>query len=230
MAYTINLTDGTIFATIADGTINTSSSMTLVGKNYAGYGEFLDENFIHLLENGSNTTAPSAPLTGQIWWDKGNSLMKVYNGSTWKVISASTASSTAPTSNVTGDLWYDTTNQLLKVYTGTTWLTVGPSVTGGTGAQGSVGIPGQFVFTQSTPTTTWNINHNLGTKNFVWDIRDTSNNVILPDSITFTDTQKQVAVINPELSVTYNNVNEPIKYLQTCNFPNVISQTFNVTV
>ena len=46
MAYTINLTDGTIFATVADGTINTSSSMVLVGKNYAGYGEFLDENFI----------------------------------------------------------------------------------------------------------------------------------------------------------------------------------------
>ena len=43
MAYTINLTDGTIFATIADGTINTSSSMTLIGKNYAGYGDFLDE-------------------------------------------------------------------------------------------------------------------------------------------------------------------------------------------
>ena len=138
MAYTINLTDGTIFATIADGTINTSSSMTLVGKNYAGYGEFLDENFIHLLENGSNTTAPTAPLTGQIWWDKGNALMKVYNGSAWKVISASTASSTAPTSNVTGDLWYDTTNSLLKVYTGSTWLTVGPSVTDGTGAQANV--------------------------------------------------------------------------------------------
>ena len=67
MAYTINLTDGTVFATISDGTINTSSSMILVGKNYAGYGEFLDENFIHLLENGSNTTAPPAPLTGQSW-------------------------------------------------------------------------------------------------------------------------------------------------------------------
>ena len=50
MAYTINLTDGQIFATIPDGTINTASSMTLVGKNYAGYGEFLDENFIRLLE------------------------------------------------------------------------------------------------------------------------------------------------------------------------------------
>ena len=70
MAYTINLTDGQVFATVADGTINTSSSMILVGKNYAGYGEFLDENFIHLLESGSNTTAPGAPLTGQLWFNK----------------------------------------------------------------------------------------------------------------------------------------------------------------
>ena len=103
MAYTINLTDGTIFATVADGTINTASSMTLVGKNYAGYGEFLDENFIHLLENGSNTTAPGAPLTGQLWWDKSTNTMKVYNGTQFKVISASTASASAPTSNVAGE-------------------------------------------------------------------------------------------------------------------------------
>jgi hypothetical protein len=135
MAYTINLTDGSIFAVIPDGTINTSSSMTLVGKNYAGYGEFLDENFIRLLENGSNTTAPGAPVTGQLWWDKTNSLLKVYNGTTFKTISAATASASAPTSNVTGDLWYDTTNQLLKVWTGSTFLTVGPSTVAGTGVQ-----------------------------------------------------------------------------------------------
>jgi len=138
MAYTINLTDGTIFATIADGTINTQSSMVLVGKNYAGYGEFLDENFIHLLENSSNTTAPGAPLEGQLWWDSGNSLLKVYNGTTFKVISASTASATAPSSNVTGDLWYDTTNQQLKVYTGTAFLLVGPAFTAGTGETGAI--------------------------------------------------------------------------------------------
>jgi hypothetical protein len=135
MSYTINLTDGTIFATIPDGTINTSSSMILVGKNYAGYGEFLDENFIHLLENSSNTTAPGAPLTGQLWWDSANGLLKVYNGSTFKTISAATSSATAPTGNVIGDLWYDTTNSLLKVWTGSAWLTVGPSVVSGTGAQ-----------------------------------------------------------------------------------------------
>ena len=135
MAYTINLTDGSIFAVIPDGTINTSSSMTLVGKNYAGYGEFLDENFIRLLENGSNTTAPGAPITGQLWWDKTNNLLKVYNGTTFKTISAATASASAPTSNVTGDLWYDTVNQLLKVWTGSTFLTVGPSTVAGTGVQ-----------------------------------------------------------------------------------------------
>jgi hypothetical protein len=135
MAYTINLTDGSIFAVVADGTINTSSSMTLVGKNYAGYGEFLDENFIHLLENNANSTAPGAPLTGQLWWNKTLNVMQVYNGTTWKTISAATASSTAPTSNVAGDLWFDTTNQLLKVYTGTAFLTVGPSVVAGTGVQ-----------------------------------------------------------------------------------------------
>ena len=133
MAYTINLTNGTIFATIADGTINTASSMTLIGKNYAGYGQFLDDNFIHLLESGANSTPPGAPLTGQLWWDTANGLLKVYNGSTFKTVSSTTAQSSAPTSNVTGDLWYDTTNQQLKVYTGTSWLVVGPAFTSGQG-------------------------------------------------------------------------------------------------
>jgi len=138
MSYTINLTDGALFATIADGTINTTSSMTLVGKNYAGYGEFLDTNFIHLLENSSDTTAPGAPLSGQLWWDSGNGLMKVYTGTQWKTISSATSSSTAPTNNVTGDLWYDTTNQQLKVWTGSAFLLVGPQFTADTGVTGAI--------------------------------------------------------------------------------------------
>jgi hypothetical protein len=112
--------------------------MVLVGKNYAGYGEFLDTNFIHLLENSSNTTAPGAPLEGQLWWDSGNSLLKVYNGTTFKTISAATASSSAPTSNVTGDLWYDTTNQQLKVWTGSAFLLVGPQFSAGEGTSGAI--------------------------------------------------------------------------------------------
>ena len=138
MAYTINLTDGNVFATIADGTVNTSSSMILVGKNYAGYGEFLDENFVHLLENGANTTAPSSPLTGQLWWDKTNSLLKVYNGTIFKTISAATSSATEPTSNVQGDLWYDTVNQQVKVWTGAAFIVVGPAFSSSQGTTGAI--------------------------------------------------------------------------------------------
>jgi len=138
MAYTINLTDGQIFATIPDGTINTASSMTLVGKNYAGYGEFLDENFIRLLENGANTTAPSAPLIGQLWWDKTNNVMKVWNGTTFKTISAATASSAQPTNNITGDLWFNTTAQQLFVWNGSAFVLVGPASTAGQGTSGAV--------------------------------------------------------------------------------------------
>jgi hypothetical protein len=145
MAYTINLTDGTVFATISDGTINQIASgtpsvplITLVGKNYAGYGEFLDENFVHLLESGSNTIAPTAPLTGQLWWDKTNNVLKIYNGTTFKVISAATASASEPTSNVAGDLWFDTSNQQLKVYTGAAFLVVGPGYTSAQGTSGAI--------------------------------------------------------------------------------------------
>jgi hypothetical protein len=138
MSYTINLTDGTIFAVVADGTINTDSSQTLVGKNYAGYGEFLNENYIRLLENASNTSAPGAPLTGQLWWDKTNSIMKVYNGTVFKVISAATASASQPSSNVAGDLWFDTTNDQLKAYSGSAFITIGPASTAGEGTSGAI--------------------------------------------------------------------------------------------
>lgn len=138
MAYTITLTDGEIFATIADGTVNTDSSMTLVGKNWAGYGQFLDNNFIRLLENGANTSAPGDPLVGQLWWDSTVGAMKAYNGTTFKTIGGAAASSTAPTSNIAGDLWYDTVNQQLNVYTGTAFIVVGPAFTPGTGTTGAI--------------------------------------------------------------------------------------------
>jgi len=138
MSYTITLTDGSIFATIPDGTINTSSSMTLVGKNYAGYGQFINDDIIRLLENGSNTTAPGAPLVGQLWWDQTTDTMKVYNGTTFKVISGATASSSAPTSNVAGDLWYDSVNAQLNVYSGSAFILVGPAYTAGTGVTGAI--------------------------------------------------------------------------------------------
>jgi hypothetical protein len=144
MAYTINLTNGTTFATITDGTVNTASSMTLIGKNYAGYGQFLDDNFIHLLENNANSTAPPAPLTGQLWWDSTNTLLKVYSGVTWKVIGGATASASAPSPAVQGDLWYDTLNQQLKVCSVAgapgTFIVVGPAYSSAQGQSGAIPV------------------------------------------------------------------------------------------
>lgn len=137
MAYTITKTDGTVVTTIADGTVDTTTNLTLVGKNYAGYGVFLNSNFIKLLENAASTTAPAAPVTGQLWWDKSNNLLKVYTGSSFKTVSSSTASSSAPSGGVTGDLWWDTTNGQLNVYNGTSYTLIGPAFTTGTGTSGT---------------------------------------------------------------------------------------------
>ena len=138
MSYTINLTNGNLLVTVPNGTINTTAcSQTLVGKNYAGYGQFLDDNFVHLLENAANSTAPSAPLKGQLWFNTTTGVLQVYNGVGFKTLGSAQAASSAPSNNSIGDLWYDTANAQVNVWTGSTWLLVGPiynSTTGKTGA------------------------------------------------------------------------------------------------
>lgn len=81
MAYNINLTNGAALVTVDEGTADlTASSITLIGKNYSGYGESLNENLVHILENFSNNTSPPSPLKGQLWFDSVNNVLKVYNG------------------------------------------------------------------------------------------------------------------------------------------------------
>ena len=138
MAYTINKTSGTILTTVADGTLDTTTDITLIGKNYPGYGETLNENFVRLLENFANTAQPTSPIAGQLWWDTTNNLLKVYTGTSFKNIGTSTASASAPSSPVTGDLWWDTVNQQLKAWNGTSWTTVGPAFTSLSGTSGSI--------------------------------------------------------------------------------------------
>jgi hypothetical protein len=154
MAYTVTTTAGVTIATVADGTVNTSStSLTLIGKNYAGYGIFLNENYIQILENFSNSTPPSAPLTGQLWYDNVNDILKVYTSDSniWKPISSSISQATAPSSStsVTGDIWWDTTNAQLKVWSGSAWITIGPSYTTTAGTSGAVV---ESILDNSTPT------------------------------------------------------------------------------
>ena len=141
MAYAINKTDGTVVATVADGTLDTaSSSLSLIGKNYAGYGEVLNENQIKLLENFANTSSnvPTSPLQGQIWYNTTANQLQVYNGSSFKSVSGANVSSTEPTNTAQGDLWYDSTNGQLYVYSGSAFVLVGPASTSGAGVTGAV--------------------------------------------------------------------------------------------
>jgi hypothetical protein len=144
MAYTINLTNGTRLTTIEDGTVNSNStSITLVGKNYAGYGTFLNTDLVHMLENFASTTTPSKPLTGQLWWDSAGNL-KVYNGSSFKTLSTVTSSEASPTNAVTGNSWWDSANNQLYVFDGVAWVLIGPAFASNVGQSGvEVGtIPG----------------------------------------------------------------------------------------
>jgi len=117
VAYTVNKTDGSVFASVADGAINTTSSLTLIGRNTTNYGEYIAENTIKHLENFAHTTAPSTPLTGQVWFNKNDSTLRVYNGSDWERTSAVEVKSTAISTNLTeGSMYFDTKDDELKVY------------------------------------------------------------------------------------------------------------------
>ena len=78
MAYTIVKSDGSVLTSIADGTINTTStSVGLPGRNYAGYGQTLDTNFVHQIESYAATTPPANPLRGQLWYNTNTSTLNV---------------------------------------------------------------------------------------------------------------------------------------------------------
>jgi hypothetical protein len=131
MAYTINKTDGTVVATITDGTVNNTTSLTLFGKSYSGFGELLNENLVKLLENSASTSTPTTPLKGELWYDSTNAQLKVYDGSAFKPAGGSKSASAAPSLPGAGDLWTDSDDDQLYVYTGSAWQLVGPVYTSG---------------------------------------------------------------------------------------------------
>jgi hypothetical protein len=139
MAYNIVKSDGTPLATISDGQTNsTATSLTLVGKNFAGYGTFLNENFVKLLEHFASANQPSNPKAGQVWYQTSTKVLQVYSGNAWKSISGAQSVADEPTYRVAGDLWFDSVNQQLKVWSGAGWVVIGPSFTSTTGTSGAV--------------------------------------------------------------------------------------------
>jgi len=149
MSYIINKTDGTVLTTILDGTTNTNTGLTLIGRNYTSYGQVQNDNFVRLLENFADTESPdltlaATPLTGTLWWNTNTTdntkpigpRMYVYNGAEWIPLSERTVASTAPSVVKTGDQWWDSVNQQLNVWSGTAWILVGPTNSAGQGKSG----------------------------------------------------------------------------------------------
>jgi hypothetical protein len=132
MAYIINKFNGEQLIVLEDGTIDTSTSIGLVGRNYVGYGETQNENFVYLLENFANNDPPQRPLTGQIWFDTDTRLANIYDGANWNPIGVK-ISETAPLDPNAGSLWLDSNSDQLKIYNGTEWGLVGPEAAAGFG-------------------------------------------------------------------------------------------------
>lgn len=136
MSYSINYSDlSKVPLIIEDGTLNTSTDLALLGRSVSGYGQYVAQNFLHLLENFASSEPPATPTHGQLWYDTHNDLLKYYNvNGEWKNVNSNTVNTSGPpeitgdtTINYTsteGDIWYDTTNDYLYIYADGQWTNI----------------------------------------------------------------------------------------------------------
>jgi len=130
MSYSINRFDRTLLAVIEDGTIDRTTELQFIGKNFAGYGEIQNENFLYLLENFAGGNPPSKPLSGQLWYDSGSKKIKVYDNSIWRTLGVTQVSDTAPTNLQEGYAWWDSDKKQWYAYNGTALELIGPEKAG----------------------------------------------------------------------------------------------------
>ena len=140
MTYSVRRTNGQALVDVAPGTIDVSRSITLIGKNYAGYGALIAENFVHQLENYANSSPPNNPLRGQLFYDTTEGTLKVFTGdddtTQFLRMNVPKLTSNVPTTEITDakerELYYHaptgTTDQIarLKYYNGSNFFDVSP--------------------------------------------------------------------------------------------------------
>ncbi|MDC1020705.1 hypothetical protein OAR23_01630 [bacterium] len=138
MSYKLNKTDGSLLVDLVDGSLDTTSTdISLIGKNYSGFGESINENFIKILENFANTSAPSLPLKGQLWFDSTESRLKVYDGTNFRTSGGPIVQNSQPgVGVVAGDLWINNATKQLHFYDGTNFNLAGPIYTSDQGKSG----------------------------------------------------------------------------------------------
>jgi len=130
MPYILNKTNGAKLLTVDDGAADVSTSLTFVGRNYSGYGEIVNENFLKLLESFSRTTAPVKPIQGQLWFDATPTRQQLnvcHDGKSFKTLANIFIQNSTPTTTIKGDLWWDSSNEQLKAFNGTVFQIIGPA-------------------------------------------------------------------------------------------------------
>jgi hypothetical protein len=127
MPYSINKYNGTLVAVVEDGTVDNTLDVSLIGRNYAGYGEVQNENMVHMLENFASASEPPRKITGQIWYDSGVKKIKFYDGDKFRTAGGSEVGNIKPSGLSIGDLWYKTdTNQLYSCSGNDNFVLIGP--------------------------------------------------------------------------------------------------------
>lgn len=130
MAYTIDRYNNTQLTVVEDGTIDQTTDLKFIGKNYAGYGEIQNENFLYLLENFSGGNPPPRAISGQIWFDSTTRKLKFYDGTKFRTTGGAEVSEAQPAGLTEGDFWWDTANEQLYAYNGSGFVLVGPQGAG----------------------------------------------------------------------------------------------------
>jgi hypothetical protein len=170
MSYIINKTNGQLLAIVQDASVDQTTDLIFVGRNYSGYGEIQNENFLKLLESFSNSTPPASPILGQTWYNTSDNTLNVCysqaegtSPAKFKTLSKLNSSYTEPEVADQGQLWYDLTVGQLKIWSGTEYVVVGPS----TGANIKAQWQGDFEYNILTGLPVFNIKAVLGSDNEV---------------------------------------------------------------
>lgn len=141
MTYTVTFTNGNVYTTLGPGVIDSKlggspGGISIFGPSTVGYGQYVANNFVRLLENSASSSPPTYPIAGQLWWDTATFVLSYFDGNKFKPCSSSELGPTPPTSPLDGDQWWNTTTNQLNVYNGASWMVVGPGYTKGQGISG----------------------------------------------------------------------------------------------
>jgi len=140
MPYILLKSNGKVLTTVDDGSVDRTTSLTFVGKNYAGYGQLINQDLVYLLENFASNTSPTNPIQGQAWFDNVNQKFNVYNGSNFRPISFTEVSTTEPLVSKTGDYWFNSSNNQLYIKSGDSFIKIGATASGGSGDSTTTGL------------------------------------------------------------------------------------------